>query len=86
MWFTRDDRLVAFLDHIRIVPRGYFLILTKPGEMSARLIMLGQRSAIALKQLCRPRIAFLLTGLVLAHLTTRRSDEQKGHVFSRHAR
>jgi hypothetical protein len=73
MWFTTDGRLLALLDHIRMVPRNHFRYFDETMRDVCSIDLSGQRSAIALNELYRPRIAFPLPGLALAHLTTRRS-------------
>ncbi len=73
---NEDDLVVAFLDthpirpgHVQIIPRNHFAYFDDlPPETAARVVLVGQRVAKALKRLSGvPRVAFLFTGGDVAH-------------------
>jgi hypothetical protein len=98
MWFTRDGRLVAFLDHIRMVPRNHFRYFDETMRDVCSIDLCGQLkchrferavSSAHCLSIARPRprashdTSFVcMKRSISPHVDT----SQKDHVFSRHAR
>ncbi len=71
-----DEAVHAFLDinpirpgHVQIVPKAHYAYFEDlPPDIAARMFSLGQRLAVALKELYGvPRVAFLFSGGDLPH-------------------